>query len=97
QLALFFPYPTPSRPDRLGRDRHGRVEADRAVGPPHVVVDRLGDADDPHPGLGDLVRRVHRAVPADAYEGLTFSASSVEQTASSPDRKSTRLNSSHVK
>src|SRR5690606_9693961 len=56
--------------DRLGRDRHGRVEADRAVGPPHVVVDRLGDADDPHPGLGDLVRRVHRAVPADAYEGL---------------------------
>ena len=54
----------------IGGDGHRGVEADGAVGPGDVVVDRLGDRHDPHARLGDLARRMEGAVPADADEGV---------------------------
>ena len=49
--------------DRLGRDVHGRVEAERVVGAVEVVVDRLRDADDRQALLGEELARRRRACP----------------------------------
>ena len=57
--------------DRLGRDRHRGVEADRGVGADNVVVDRLGDADDGQPRRHrHLACGLEGAVAADADEAV---------------------------
>ena len=51
--------------DRVGRDLHRGVEAEREVGRREVVVDRLRDADDVHALAGQLVRDAERVLAAD--------------------------------
>ena len=54
--------------DGLRRGRHCSVETDTALRPRHVVVDRLGDADDRYADLGEIARRAEGPVPADDDE-----------------------------
>ena len=56
--------------ERLGRDRDGRVEAERHVRPGDVVVDRLRDADDSEPLLLERECRAERSVTADHDDGV---------------------------
>src|SRR5665648_32253 len=56
--------------DGLCRDVERGVEPDRQIGSLDVVVDRLGDRDHPHPGLGDLAGRMQGPVATDADQGL---------------------------
>ena len=51
--------------DRLGGGADGGVESERALGAAHVVVDRLGHADDGQPLPPELVRDLQAAVAAD--------------------------------
>src|SRR5204862_3884311 len=51
--------------DRLHRDVHGRVEAERVVGGAQVVVDRLGYPDDPHVQVGQLGGHAEGVLAAD--------------------------------
>ena len=54
--------------DGVGREAHGRVEAETAGRADDVVVDRLGHADERNAPLVELVGDRQRAVAADADE-----------------------------
>jgi hypothetical protein len=54
--------------DRVGRDLHGGVKAERDIGGRQVVVDRLRDSHDLHAGLGELVGDAERVVAPDGDE-----------------------------
>jgi hypothetical protein len=54
--------------DRVGRDLHGGLEAEREVGAGEVVVDRLGDADDGDARLRELAGDAERVLAADRDE-----------------------------
>ena len=60
--------------DRLGRDLHRGVEADRRVGSRDVVVDRLRDTDDGNALLDEARGRAQRAVAADDDERVELLA-----------------------
>src|SRR5690606_40964653 len=85
--SSLFPYTTLFRSDH--GHRLGAVDHERAArGQPHLAIERLLDL------LGDakLVERVTRALVAlDALEQIGCDGTKIG------DRKSTRLNSSHVK
>ena len=70
--------------ERLGGDADRGVEADRAVGAPDVVVDRLRGADHPDTGLGELPGGREGAVAADADERLDVLVPNVSRTESMP-------------
>ena len=53
--------------DRLGGDGHSRREADGELGMPQIVVDGLGDADQPH--AADLGQPAHKGKAAVAADG----------------------------
>jgi hypothetical protein len=54
--------------ERLGRRAHRAVEAEAALGAAHVVVDRLGHADDGEALAPELVRDLEAAVAADGHQ-----------------------------
>jgi hypothetical protein len=54
--------------DRVGRNLHRGVEAERDLSGREVVVDRLRDSDDVHAGLRELVRDAERVVAPDGDE-----------------------------
>ena len=56
--------------DRLGRDVHGGVEAERVVGRREVVVDRLRYADDGDAVVVQRGRDAERVLAADRDEGV---------------------------
>ena len=60
--------------DDVRGDVHGRMEAERHIGHPDVVVDRLGQADDVEPFLAEQVGGLVRAVAAQAYEAVELHA-----------------------
>jgi hypothetical protein len=54
--------------DRLGDDRHRRIEAEGGVGGAEIVVDGLGHADHADPERREALRDMHRAVATDHHE-----------------------------
>ena len=56
--------------DRLGRDVHRRIEPEGDVGPPDVVVDRLGHAHHVQPHRRQPARRLLRPVTADTDQAI---------------------------
>ena len=56
--------------DRIGGDLHGGVESERPLGQSHIVVDRLGNADDRHSPLEHLLRTREAALPSDDDQGV---------------------------
>ena len=63
--------------DRFGDHGHRGVEADRAIGPRHVVVDRLGDADDRQAVSVEPLGDAHRAVAAQDDQAVQTLAAAV--------------------
>jgi hypothetical protein len=51
--------------DRVGRDLHSGVEAERQLRAAEIVVDRLRHADDRHPRIRQASRDAERVVAAD--------------------------------
>ena len=79
--------------DRVGRERHRRIESERHRRLDDVVVDRLGHADDGHAALVKLVGDGERAVAADDDERVESERAEVLDArgrSSRPTRRASR-------
>ena len=70
--------------DRVGRDLHRGVEAEREVGGREVVVDRLRHAHDVHAVAAELVRHAEGVLAADRDQRVDALAPSVSSTLATP-------------